>query len=271
MPLKRRAVLLSLWPLHLLTASRIEKELLRACQPIVFSENMRDAVRRSYGLAIYEKTRLIRPGVDSKFFSPTRGEGLFSRIEREYGLSPSEGYILFVGRFSAMKNLYSLVDALEHVEPPRRLVLVGEGSEESRLRNYCSLRGLGDRVVFVGRQAELLPGFYAMARVLVNPSLIEPFGQTLLEAMSCGTPVVGFGGRHGRIATATHEIVRDGVTGRVVEDASPSALAGAIQSILELPEEHYTAMSQKCVEEVAERFSWRRFVDEMLAFILVRS
>jgi glycosyltransferase involved in cell wall biosynthesis len=124
--------------------------------------------------------------------------------------------------------------------------------------------GLGDRILFAGKQTRTLPGFYGLARVTVLPTTLESFGQVLLESMACGTPAVGFGGAPG-IYTATSEIIRDGETGRVISDASPERLAQGIDSLLKLSEETYRAMSLTCVEEARTRFSWKRFVQTLLA------
>lgn len=262
---RRRLLLLGLWPSHYFIASWIERRLLQHSKPVVFSENMRRAVLRSYGEKVYRRTMVIHPGVDTSVFSPARGEAFFPEIEDKYGISAANRIVLFVGRFSAMKNLYGLIDAFAKLKAPCQLVLVGDGSERDRLSSLVSERGLVNRVVFTGKQSELLPGFYAMARVFVNPSLIEPFGQTLLEAQACETPVVGFGGDHSRILTATDEIIQDGETGGVVSDDSARALAKKIDSILFLDDQDYAAMARRSRENVRERFSWSRFVAEALA------
>ena len=110
----------------------------------------------------------------------------------------------------------------------------------------------------------MLPGFYAMARAFVNPSTIEPFGQTLIEAQACGTPVVGYGGDPRQFFTATDEILVDGRTGVVVRELGPSELAKKIDSILALNDNDYSVMSSHARENVRERFSWSQFVQAAL-------
>ena len=269
MPWRRRLLLLGLWPLHFFAAASVERRFLQKAQPVCHSENMHRAVLRSYGRRMYDKTVKISPGVDTAFFSRENGEKLFPEIEKQYGICAEENFVLFIGRFSAMKNLYGLLDAFSRMRCNSRLVLVGSGQEDRRLRNYVEARGLGRKVVFAGRQDDrLLPGFYSMARVFVNPSLIEPFGLTLLEAQACGVPVVGYGGNPRKFLTATEELVVDGKTGALVREAGALALARKMEAILSLDDEKHAAMSRQARENVLERFSWKRCVREAIELSL---
>lgn len=86
---------------------------------------------------------------------------------------------------------------------------------------------VGDRVIFSGViERESIPSFLASARIVVVPSLDEPFGLVALEAAQCGRPV---------IATDIQrlpEIVSDGETGLLVPAGDPVALAHAIEALL---------------------------------------
>src|SRR5690606_20910096 len=76
-------------------------------------------------------------------------------------------------------------------------------------------------------QREELPFFYAVADVFVMPSLWEPWGLVLNEAMSCALPVIA-----SSVAGATSDHVVDGVDGYSCEPANPEQLARKIESIL---------------------------------------
>ena len=259
-----RLKMAALYPLAHRAMRKIEKALLPRCQPVVFSENMRLQLTREYGEPAH-KARVIAPGVDSEVFSPATSSLREREIARTYGLSAEEPYILYVGRLSPAKNLPILFEAVSELRNPKtRLVLVGEGRAEKRLRLLAKTLGLESRVLFVGKQTDLLPGFYGMAGVCVLPTNIESFGQVYLESMACGTPVVGFGGEGSTFRTATAEIVADRLTGRVVATFDAGALAEAIDWILELPAEKYREMSARCVEETVANYSWKRFVENVL-------
>ncbi len=75
-----------------------------------------------------------------------------------------------------------------------------------------------------------LPGKYAEASVLVNPSLSESFGMTVVEGMASGLPVIAtrVGGQE--------ELVDDGITGLLIESEDPAQLADAIRQVRRDPE-----------------------------------
>ena len=108
-----------------------------------------------------------------------------------------------------------------------RLLIVGGEHDEPRqrataraLRAQVAALGLGARVRFLGAQPQRrLRLFYAAADATVMPSYYESFGMVALEAMACGSPVVA--SRVGGLTTT----VQDGVTGHLVPEGDPAALA----------------------------------------------
>ena len=134
---------------------------------------------------------------------------------------------LFVGRlYPRQKGLEPLVRALALLPPGRgvELRLVGEDWGGAALvRRLAADLGVGHRVAVVGPvpRSQLLEE-YANADLLVLPSLFEPFGIVLLEAMAAGLPVIA--SRVGGVP----EVVVDGETGLLVEPGDPSELASAL-------------------------------------------
>lgn len=264
LPPKRRLMLLGLWPFGYLVSSRLERELARQCTSIAFSENMRRQLLRDFP-ADARTCHVIPPGVDAEVFSPENGSRYFDRIERDYDLSLHEPIVLYVGRLSCAKHIPMLMDAVRLLKTPAKLVLVGAGPEMTRLKDYARQIGLSDRLVFAGTHHEMLPGFYAMARVCVLPTTTESFGQVYLEAMACGTPCVGFAGDGKRTLTATQEIVLDGKTGAVAKTPNAHALAEGIASVLRQSEAECRTMRRRCREHVVQHFAWRQFVERAVA------
>jgi glycosyltransferase involved in cell wall biosynthesis len=264
LPIRRRLMLMGLWPSAYLVLSRLERELARQCKAIAFSENMRSQLIASFPKGV-RSCRVIHPGVDSENFSPENGARYFDRIKLRYGLRPGEPIVLYVGRLSSAKQLPILMDAVAALKTRAKLVLVGSGPEEDRLKSYSHRIGLTERIIFAGSHHDMLPGFYAISRVCVLPTTIESFGQVYLESLASGTPAVGFASDGRRVLTATEEIIQDGRTGAVVRTVSSSALAEKIDLILSLDDKDYANMSEYARIDVRERFSWGRFVDEALA------
>src|SRR5207237_4799113 len=119
------------------------------------------------------------------------------------------------------KNLVRLADAFETLGEGT-LTLVGDGPLRGRLEGR---RG----VTLVGRVPnDRVPEWLGRAHVYCQPSLIEPFGQSLLEAMACGRSVVAT-----RIG-GPPELVTDG-TGVLVDPTDLDALAAAMRAAAALP------------------------------------
>ena len=114
-----------------------------------------------------------------------------------------------------------------------QLLIIGGDQDEpenghaAHLRERVAALGLGGRVRFLGAQAQRrLRLFYAAADATVMPSYYESFGMVALEAMACGSPVVA--SRVGGLTTT----IQDGVTGHLVPEGDPAALAGRLAHLL---------------------------------------
>jgi len=129
------------------------------------------------------KLTTVHLGIDVDRFRPVAAQ------EREQ-------YILWVGRSYPRKNLERLLEAYallpQGVRQRHRLLLLGvPGWSHTRLRRHVRELDLDRDIDWLGRVADAdLPGWYQRARLFVFPSLHEAFGLPVLEALSCGTPVL---------------------------------------------------------------------------------
>ncbi|MBU0492496.1 MAG: glycosyltransferase family 4 protein [Chloroflexi bacterium] len=127
-------------------------------------------------------------GVDPAVFCP----GEEPRFLRENGV-----LIGFFGRLVEQKGLLVLLDALAGLEAPWHLHLVGDGPLRLTLEARVAQAGWADRVTFNrGVPSAQMPVYLRQMDVVVLPSLTRPnwkeqFGRILIEAMSCGVPVLG--------------------------------------------------------------------------------
>ena len=164
----------------------------RAARIIAISENTkRDLISHLH--APEEKIRVVHNACPPCFEIPD-DRATRERIKRELHLP--ERYFLFVGTLEPRKNLGFLLEAFarftERNAGATKLVLAGTdgwGSQEIRAKHQRL--GLGERVVFTGYiEQSKLPAVYRGAQALIMPSVYEGFGLPLVEAMTCGTPVV---------------------------------------------------------------------------------
>ncbi|WP_435102318.1 glycosyltransferase family 4 protein [Halarchaeum sp. P4] len=100
--------------------------------------------------------------------------------------------LFFVGRHTHQKGITHLLYAMSKLRRPDvTLVLGGSGHLTAQLKRFAELLDIDDQVVFVGYVPdEELADYYASADAFVSSSLAEPFGMTVVEALSTGTPVV---------------------------------------------------------------------------------
>jgi teichuronic acid biosynthesis glycosyltransferase TuaC len=136
------------------------------------------------------RTVTIPNGVDTSVFRP-----MSKPIARSLlGLPPQREGILFIGRFSEEKGLYTLIDACSIMREAGRdfvLYLIGEGPLRTQLESKIEGLRLMDRVRFVGQLPQIeLPNWLAACDVFCLPSLREGCPNVVNEAMACGRPVV---------------------------------------------------------------------------------
>jgi D-inositol-3-phosphate glycosyltransferase len=178
------------------------------------------------------KIAVVPCGVDTALFAP--GDAEAARASLGLGGGP---LLVYVGRIAPIKGLETLLDAvgcLRGAGHPARLVVVGGDTDERRdgheadLRRRAARQGLAEAVTFVGAQPQdRLRDYYVAADATVLPSYYESFGMVALEAMACGSAVIA--SRVGGLQTT----VRDGVTGVLVSEGDPCALAETITRVLD--------------------------------------
>lgn len=141
-----------------------------------------------------DKIFLVPNGVDQELFAPQDQQAARERL----GLAEDGPLALFVGRLVPGKGLEMCLKALAAL-PQARLLVVGDGPLRSGLAAQARSLGLGERVIWAGpRPHGEIPRYLAAADVLVLPSMSEGEPNVILEALSCGRPVVA--SRVGNIA-----------------------------------------------------------------------
>jgi glycosyltransferase involved in cell wall biosynthesis len=254
------------------------EEMLVANADAVIAECPQDAADlEKYYSAKSSRMRIVPCGVDRHRFHPVE-RSLARRMLR----LPERGSILLqVGRMVPRKGVDVAVRSLRCLRDTHgidaHLLLVGGETETPDetvtpylrcLRELAEEQGVADAVTFVGRRAnDVLRYYYSAADIFITTPWYEPFGITPLEAMACGTPVIG-----SSVGGIKYTVV-DGSTGFLVPPRNPEAVA--VQAALLLRDEDLRArMSANAVERVDTRFRWRDIaasIDELYGDVLVRS
>jgi len=166
--------------------------------------------------------------------------------------------ILFIGRLTTAKGVNFLIDAMRAC-PSESLTVVGDGPERQRLE---ALAKDLPNVRFAGAvtRAEV-DRLLSSARLLVQPSLQEGQPNTVMEAMAKGIPVVAT--RVGGVP----DLVRDGVTGFLVEPGDVAALAARIREVMS-DASLWTKMSNASLLEI-RRYEWPSIIEQIEAQLSV--
>ena len=224
-----------------------------AAAVVAVSEGMRADILTAYPDIDPARVRVIRNGIDTDEYAPDPAVDVVER----HGIDPSRPYVIFVGRITRQKGLPVLLRAAALLDPAAQLVLcVGQADTPELLEEVTGLvgglRASRSGVVWIPgmRPKHDVIQLLTHATVFACPSLYEPLGIVNLEAMACGTAVVG--SRVGGIP----EVVADGSTGLLVPPDDPEALADALNTLVRdtaLADAMGKAGRQRCVAE----FGWR--------------
>ncbi len=156
--------------------------------------------------------------------------------------------LISIGRLIDLKGypeLFEIYRELRRHHPQAQLLIAGDGAQRSAYEAMVGNAGW-QHVHFLGfLQAQQLIRHLCIADVFVFHTRYDPFGAVLSEAMACRTPVVT--SVH---AAATHDLVRDGVSGHVIDPAAIAASAAAIRAALNMSPAQRAAMIEAAYESV---------------------
>ena len=223
-----------------------------AAAVIAVSDGMRADVLAAYPAVAPERVHVIRNGIDSAEYAPDPSTTVLHR----YGVDPARQAVIFVGRITRQKGVPVLLRAAGQLAPEAQLVLCAGQPDTAELAAevtdlVTSLQASRAGVIWI---PEMLPKreviqLLSHATVFACPSLYEPLGIVNLEAMACGTAVVGT--RVGGIP----EVVADGETGLLVPPDDPAALAAALNALV-LDPARAAAMGAAGRKRAAAEFGW---------------
>lgn len=200
----------------------ILRRLYRRCDALLVPAQSTAAVLRAQrmnrNIAIWAR------GVDKDQFNPNRRDMAW---RRSLAVADDQLLIAFLGRVVMEKGLDAfaeVVDELTRRNVPHKVVVIGEGPARPWFKERMPTG------IFLGHQegADLARAL-ASADVLLNPSVTETFGNVTLEAMACRLPVIA------AEATGATSLVRDGVTGVLVDPCDLQGFADALQAYAEDP------------------------------------
>nr|WP_225751141.1 glycogen synthase [Pseudoclavibacter sp. Marseille-Q3772] len=242
---------------------------------IAVSNGMRRDILRCYPQLDENKVVTIYNGIDTELWHPVDDPDTV----RALGVDSDATTVIFVGRITRQKGLPYLLRAVRELPADVQIVLCAGAPDtaeiEREVRDLVStLQAEREAVHWISEHLprEQIMALLTAADVFVCPSIYEPLGIVNLEAMSCGTAVVGSG------TGGIPEVVQDGVTGRIVpieqvEDGTGTPidpdkyvadLAATLNEVLADPDtaRKYGAAGR---ERVEREFTWAQIADQTIA------
>jgi len=216
-----------------------------------------------------DKIKVCYNGVDPEKYNPeTVNAKQIKKIRDSYDIKDDDLMILFVGRLVGVKGVDRLIMAMSHVLqkiPKAKLVIVGLGDLQDYLVNLVRTIKLQDsvkfRFEFISEEERIL--HYGACDLAVFPSLYEPFGIVVLEAMGMERPVVvGAAGVSGmREIVIPHGQEQCGFH---INPSNPADIAWGIVSALENPEKRKW-LGKNGRQRVLDEFTWDKIAEKTIA------
>ena len=239
-----------------------ERVVMKRCdRVIVLSEFMKERVQAVHGIH-GDRLHVIPGAVDSARFAPTNDP---SGVRRRLGLPADRTILLTVRNLVPRMGLDQFVRsvALLRDEMPGVLALIGgEGPLRVKLERLIQEHRLKDHVRLLGYiPEEDLPRYYQAADLVVMPTaVLEGFGLVTVEALACGTPVVG------TPVGATPEILRAIDPSLLTGGRQAEAIAGSLRALLQRfrakPDER-ASLAARGLAAVRARYTWERHCAEL--------
>jgi UDP-glucose:(heptosyl)LPS alpha-1,3-glucosyltransferase len=222
---------------------------------LAVSEYVRNDLIDSFDLSP-AKTITIYNGVDLERFRPARDQSSRDEIRRRFGIPASARLVIFVGNGFARKGLGFLIEAWPMIGGGAFLLVVGSDRASNAYVRRADELNVGERIVFAGAQPKVEELFQA-ADAFAMPSLFEPFGNVVLEAMACGLPVLT------SAYCGVAELLPPSMRGFIVRNPDdPGEIALRLDALLNAP----PALAQEA-RAIAEQFTWARYGIELNALI----
>ena len=239
----------------------LQKNAIKRCTTCaVFSVNMKRQILDFIG---EREILIVKPGVATDIFKFDKQRRKICK--ENYGLANCFIF-LCIGRIIEAKGFEDVIRAYgilpEYVKANSKVLIVGDGPEKKRLVNLVKQKNERNIVFF---DSTIKPAeFYNLSDCFMMTSRYEAFGQTTLEAMASGLPVIGYNPDGENIITAIKELVENGKNGLLccfdVTELSKKMMTIYNTSLAGLEE---YAMNN--VSKVNNEFSWDKLVNTLLS------
>jgi glycosyltransferase involved in cell wall biosynthesis len=164
---------------------------------------------------------------------------------RKQFVKQGEILINFTGRLVVEKGAYTLLSAIQLLDEKYKLIVVGDGKERKNLEEFSSIKGMEKRVHFLGIQENTQVVKYMKASdVVVVPSIAEPFGLVVNEAIVAGKPVIA-----SDATGAAYDLIDPGKNGFIFKAGDHRELANYISQLKDLNQNDIERKRSQVIED----------------------
>jgi UDP-glucose:(heptosyl)LPS alpha-1,3-glucosyltransferase len=236
----------------------IERHNLKKSKAIIaISKRVKNEVLKNYPNIPKDKVHVVYSGVNLKEFHPEYRKFYFEEIRKKHNISLNDIVILFVGNPFGRKGLEFAIKAFATLKSKNLTFLISGKDDPRPYQILAKKLGISDKIRFnIGLTSEIYK-YFAASDIFLFPTLYEPFGLVILEAMASGLSVVT-----SKIAGAA-ELIEDGKDGLLLENPkNPKEIAEKLNYLLS--NDALLKKIGKNARKKAEKHPWERTAEEML-------
>ena len=204
-----------------------------------------------------EKIAVVPTGIEVERFSRALGDREKKEFKRRWKLD--ESFVLgAIGRLSPVKGQETLIRSLPLVLedfPDTKVLLVGDGPDEKRLKKLSCSLGLSEKIIFTGSLKDTKHALSTMD-IFVLPSINEGLGLSLIEAMASGKACIA--SKVGGIET----LIEDGVSGMLIKTKDANELSSAVK-YMRSNKEKKEGFEKKAREKALSRFDISKMAEDI--------
>lgn len=198
-----------------------------------------------------DQVSLVYNGVDEDFFKPN------NKSEK------SKKYIMYAGRIDQEKGVFDLVECARSICSQRSdvyFMIAGDGRDLNRLIKKIKKAGIQDRFILLGQvEKDQIVKLYQNATAFILPSYHEGLPTVILEAMSCGLPVIVTDVRGNR------DVISNNENGIIIPSRNPVEMANAISVLLD-DENLREKLGNNARKTIEEKYTWKAVSNRILGF-----
>ena len=207
---------------------------------------------------------VIPNGVNFDFFANRKTEKELKSLKEKLGKKDGDTFLVTTSRLVQKNATIDVINSLTYLPISVKFLILGTGYEENMLKERVKKLNLEDRVIILGFVShEDMPQYLHISDIFIRPSLSEGFGNSYIEAMASGIPV---------IATPVGGIVdflKQGETGLFCEVRNPKSIAQKVEKLMK-DNESRNFIVKNALKMVQDKYQWNLVASDMKNKVFLR-